>query len=313
MKTTDFLAEIIRRHDLKDRYGNPGTNYSLWKHMNSKYGWSHATVSNYFNGKGFPGEEQCLQIAAELNIDPGYVLACVQAERAKNPATRKAWQRAAEQLRIVARSAAACVILSVAVWTSAGISDAYASSGSTNVYYVKWLRRWLRLLARAHTFGRRISPRFWHTLTLEEKNNGSLYASTPGGTDPGRSRGVLRLLPANLHSARADARTAGRHPHGAAVESRTDRRLARLSDYRRIAIAAGRFHTSPQHARGLSLPRAAAGATHPKPAAQDRRTRGATASESTARVFSAAEFAAARAARHRLSVSRSIHAQRANA
>lgn len=106
MKTVDFLAEIIRKNDLKDRYGNTGTTYSVWKHMHAKYGWTIATVSNYFKGATLPGDQQALEIAAELELEPAYVVVCIEAERTKNPYVKAALEDAAERLKAPAKKAA---------------------------------------------------------------------------------------------------------------------------------------------------------------------------------------------------------------
>jgi len=99
MKTSDFLVEIIRRHNLTTRTGELGTAYSLWKHMNEKYGWTKASVSNYFSGKGFPDKPQCMHIAQELELDPGFVMVCIEADRTREPEIKAALEDAAERLK----------------------------------------------------------------------------------------------------------------------------------------------------------------------------------------------------------------------
>jgi DNA-binding transcriptional regulator YdaS (Cro superfamily) len=92
MKTNDFLDAIRARHAL-------GSDYMVAKLM----GVDSNYVSNWRSGRNTMGEDACMKVAELLEIRPGYVLACVAAERSKNDAVRAAWES-------VAASLAACVV-----------------------------------------------------------------------------------------------------------------------------------------------------------------------------------------------------------
>jgi transcriptional regulator with XRE-family HTH domain len=67
------------------------SDYQLAKFL----GVRQQTVSNYRNRKSGLDETMALKIADALGVDPAHVLTCVAAERAKDAAVKKAWQRAA--------------------------------------------------------------------------------------------------------------------------------------------------------------------------------------------------------------------------
>jgi transcriptional regulator with XRE-family HTH domain len=329
MKTTDFLAEIIRRHKLTDRYGNTGTQYSLWKHMHEKYGWSHATVSNYYNGKGFPGEEQCLQIAAELGIDPAYVLICIEAERTKNNSVKKALESAAKQLRMAARTAAAGVILSLSVLTAVGVqtdvlqekSGSYVQinhpgqSEKNRPLYIM-LNGLLLLLAgllawcAAHPFVRGISP---HSADNNLKKSGATDGPgsansapacaahpTPGGT-------AVRRIPAHVQAVRSRRPATGGGADVVEIKSRVSGRLAGLSDTRWRADSAGRRAGTSKRIGEFSLSAGTAGADRARPATANRHLKGAAAGQSIADVSRAVEDRRARADGDDIRFPRSVH------
>lgn len=58
-------------------------------------------------------DERALQIATLLNLDPAAVLASVHAERAKDPAVRKVWEKLAKTIR--AAAAAVLIVLGMGV------------------------------------------------------------------------------------------------------------------------------------------------------------------------------------------------------
>ena len=63
-----------------------------------------ATVSLWRTGKSAMGEANALRVAKTLGIDAGYVLACVQAERAKSDQVRAAWKRVAKHFKPPAKA-----------------------------------------------------------------------------------------------------------------------------------------------------------------------------------------------------------------
>lgn len=88
--TIEMLDEIKRR-------AGGISDYALAKQLRVTRG----TLSFYRTGRGFPGPETALLIAEILNLDPGYVLAIIESERAASEPVRRAWRKIAEQLAAV--------------------------------------------------------------------------------------------------------------------------------------------------------------------------------------------------------------------
>lgn len=152
MKTTDLLDQIRAERNLPSAY-------ALSQYMSNKYsGWNKSSVNFYYQGKILPGEQAALDIAAELGLPQGYVLAIIAEERSKEPAIKQAWQRVAEQLR-----GAACVILAGLVFGfSAPKAEAVQSLNTTPAAFFdlprytlcEVRRRLRRALRRRATFRR---------------------------------------------------------------------------------------------------------------------------------------------------------------
>ena len=98
MQTTqEFLDAIAAKH-------GGASDYRLAKLL----GVGSSAISAYrCRGVTF-SEKQALKVAAELNIDVAYVLACAHAERAKRPEIRAAWERVAVRV-------AAAVVLGIGI------------------------------------------------------------------------------------------------------------------------------------------------------------------------------------------------------
>jgi len=85
MKTTvEFLDAVKARHQLT-------SDYQLAKFL----GVRQQTISNYRNRKSGLDEVMAIKVADALALDRAHVLANIAAERTKDEAARKAWQRAA--------------------------------------------------------------------------------------------------------------------------------------------------------------------------------------------------------------------------
>jgi transcriptional regulator with XRE-family HTH domain len=127
-KTIEFLDAVKARHQLT-------SDYQLAKLLGVK----QQTISSYRIGRSRLDEEMALRVAAELDLEPAHVLACIAAERTKSERVRKAWQRAA------AATAAALALVAVAAHLALTGSDgapALALVGAveaTSGYYVKCL------------------------------------------------------------------------------------------------------------------------------------------------------------------------------
>ena len=85
--TTDFLDDIKTAR-------NVTSDYAVAKILETR----HSNISNYRNGKSRFDGVMCLKVAAVLGVNPGYVLACMEAERAKDEEVRKVWEKAAQVL-----------------------------------------------------------------------------------------------------------------------------------------------------------------------------------------------------------------------
>lgn len=74
-------------------------------------GITQQTVSKYRTGKDFLGDVTAIKVAALLEIEPAYVLACVHQERSKSDAERAAWSSIIERFGGLAASVALGVAL----------------------------------------------------------------------------------------------------------------------------------------------------------------------------------------------------------
>lgn len=61
-------------------------------------GINQQTVSNWRTGRSFPDEKMCLILAEAASIDPGFLVASMQAQRAKDETARAIWLQVAERL-----------------------------------------------------------------------------------------------------------------------------------------------------------------------------------------------------------------------
>jgi hypothetical protein len=91
MNTAELLDHVRKAQALPSDYA-----------LAAKLGVSPQRVSHFRNGREIPGDKAALHLAQLAQLDPGYVLACLHAERAKRPAERKAWQALARKAGIAA-------------------------------------------------------------------------------------------------------------------------------------------------------------------------------------------------------------------
>lgn len=88
-RTADFLNAI------KARYGYT-SDYQLSKALQLTTG----AIGHYRAGRSKLDDAIALKVAELLDLDPGYVLACVHAERAKAPNERNAWIELAKRATV---------------------------------------------------------------------------------------------------------------------------------------------------------------------------------------------------------------------
>ena len=99
MKTTvEFLDAVKARHGLT-------SDYALARLL----GVVPSAIYGYRAGRSHLDEGICLTVAKALDVAPGYVLACVAAERAKRTEVARAWRELAKQ----AAGVAALVLVAV--------------------------------------------------------------------------------------------------------------------------------------------------------------------------------------------------------
>lgn len=89
METTNQLLDRI-----KEKYGLK-SDYALAKAI----GMSRERISRYRNSSGELGDDAALKVAELLDLDPGYVLACMSHQRTKSDAARHAWERLADLVK----------------------------------------------------------------------------------------------------------------------------------------------------------------------------------------------------------------------
>lgn len=124
MKTTiEYLDAVKARLDLP-------SDYAAAKVL----GVTRAAISSYRVGRSHFDDEMCVRVAEILGISAGEVMAAMQAERAKSPVARAAWEGVWEKFAGVAVGVAVAVGL---------VSDPLPANASNHageretVHYVK--------------------------------------------------------------------------------------------------------------------------------------------------------------------------------
>lgn len=101
MKTTvEFLDTVRAKHGLT-------SDYQLSKHLHC----TRASISSYRMGKSYLDEAMACKVAADLEMESSYVLACIASERAKQPEVKAAWKHAADLIYGLAAALAVIAIL----------------------------------------------------------------------------------------------------------------------------------------------------------------------------------------------------------
>lgn len=120
MHTTVQLIE-----QLKDTHGLP-SDYAVAKLL----GISTQRISNYRNRSDTLGADLAIEVADQLGLDRGYVLACMAAERAKRTDEKRAWEALARRA-----SHAAIFLLCLGVTSFFGW-DLSTVAQAASVFYV---------------------------------------------------------------------------------------------------------------------------------------------------------------------------------
>lgn len=105
METTNELLDAV-----KQAYNLP-SDYALAKKLKIRA----SAISGYRHGRSSLAESIAMNVAELLELDPGYVLASMEAERTHSAAARAAWERAAARLAALARREAAgdCILCKI--------------------------------------------------------------------------------------------------------------------------------------------------------------------------------------------------------
>lgn len=115
-------------------------------------GWKPAQTSRYRVGKNTFDDATCIKVAAWLEIDPGYVMMCMAAQRAATPAIRDAWES-------MLKKTAACILLGFGALLGGEPMQAAAAPASHNenytppaapvtsqIHIMRTIRRWISRL-----------------------------------------------------------------------------------------------------------------------------------------------------------------------
>ena len=105
MNSIEFLDAVRDRHGLTSY-----TQLANFWHMQSGH------ISQFTTGKRRLDPKTCHKVADSLGLDVGYVLACIQVERAKRTEDRVAWQRVADLVKV----ASVASVLALAVFVAVG-------------------------------------------------------------------------------------------------------------------------------------------------------------------------------------------------
>lgn len=111
-------------------------------------------------------DARALQIATLLQLEPGPILAAIHAERAKDPAVRKAWEKIAKTMR----SAAAAILIALGMAGTAPEPLQASPATYHGIHYaqrrrVAWRALWAGILA---LFGLSSAPVFASDWTTED-------------------------------------------------------------------------------------------------------------------------------------------------
>ena len=105
MKTTvEFLNAVMQKHGIKSD-----------NQLSIFLGCTRSAISGYRHKKTFLDDRLALKVADSLEIEPGYVLACIAAERSKDERVKKAWAWWADH-KSLAAVLAVLAVLPFAPW-----------------------------------------------------------------------------------------------------------------------------------------------------------------------------------------------------
>lgn len=145
MTTCELLDAV------KARYKLP-SDYALAHFM----GIARSGISSYRSGKTKLDDSIAIKVAKVLELDPGHVLACIHAERARRDDVREIWQKTAKALKRSVGALLVCLLFYSAGGQNALASTAYAGKLPTLIIMLNWLA-WLRRRLRTILTGMRFN------------------------------------------------------------------------------------------------------------------------------------------------------------
>ena len=128
MKTLEFIDALKRQHSITSDYAAA-----------QLLGLTRSQLSRYRNGKDYPSDDMAMKIADLMGLDPGYVVACIHAERAATEPTRQLWAGIAKRLERAGLAAALAVfmLLGVAIPDASHAKNAqFSVKAGGSEYYV---------------------------------------------------------------------------------------------------------------------------------------------------------------------------------
>ena len=149
MKTAaDYLDEISKKFPTRNRKGEmgPASDYAISKLLGKPAG--HITQLRH--GSTF-GDELAIKVAELLEIDPGEVMANMNAQRAKSAQARAVWERIAKEAHRSAAAMVAVILAGGLMMNSPAEAGTYAKSATDNIY-----------IMRTAVGSSTPSNRFWH-------------------------------------------------------------------------------------------------------------------------------------------------------
>lgn len=181
MRSVEFLDAVRARHRIP-------SDVKLAKFLDLEQG----RISLYRTGRRTLDPETCIAVAGALELPPEYVLASVQAERAKRSEHRRIWERLAE---LAKRSNAAALVGFVAIGAGAPALMA-ALERAGQCIFCQIVRRWrFRVIRSTATYSRSLlgfQPAFSaplpssHAACDSSRNKGS--TSPPSAWPSSRAR-----------------------------------------------------------------------------------------------------------------------------
>jgi DNA-binding XRE family transcriptional regulator len=107
-------------------------------------GVTHATISNWRNGKSHAQADLAAKMAEACGLDVLGVLAAIEADRAQNEAVRKVWRRFGRAAFLALWVAS--VVLPASALSTPGVGGGGGEGHDVTAHSRQWWRRWFLVL-----------------------------------------------------------------------------------------------------------------------------------------------------------------------